>query len=64
MKNPTPEQIKQARKEAGLTQSCAAYLVYVDLRTWQRWEEGSRKMNPSFFEIFNIKIRSNDHATK
>ena len=55
MNNPTPEQIKQARKEAGLTQSQAASLIYSELRTWQHWEKGDRDMHQALFELFTIK---------
>lgn len=54
-KNLTPDQIKQARKEAGLTQSQAAALVHVDCRTWRKWEAGDRHMHPAMWELFRIK---------
>lgn len=53
---PTPEQIKQARKDAGLTQAQAAELIYKNIRTWQQWEAGDRQMDAAFWELFNIKI--------
>lgn len=52
---PNTTQIKQARKDAGLTQQQAAKLIYVGLRTWQQWESGDRKMHPAFFELFCLK---------
>jgi DNA (cytosine-5)-methyltransferase 1 len=52
----THGQIKQARKDAGLTQSQAAKLIHCSLGAWQKWEIGSRKMHPAFFELFTIKI--------
>ncbi len=54
--NPTPEQIKKARMDAGLTQSQAADLIYSELRTWQHWEKGDRDMHPGLFELFVIKV--------
>lgn len=66
--NPTPEQIKAARLNAGLTQTEAARLVHATLRAWQSWEapEGqessiagailARRMHPGLWELFNIKI--------
>jgi putative transcriptional regulator len=54
--SPSPEQIKQARKDAGLTQSQAASLIYSKLRTWQHWETGDRPMHPGLFELFTLKI--------
>jgi DNA-binding transcriptional regulator YiaG len=62
MNNPTPEQIKQARLDAGLTQSQASKLLHKGLSTWQGWEtpEGlpsHRKMDPAFWELFQIKVK-------
>lgn len=56
MNNPTPEKIKQARTDAGLTQIQAAEKIYCSLGAWQKWELGSREMHPAFFELFLIKI--------
>lgn len=66
MNRPTPEQIKQARTDAGLTQTQAAKLIYKGLRTWQGWEtvegeKGHRKMDPAFWELFNMKVALNEH---
>ncbi|WP_347990093.1 hypothetical protein [Methylomonas sp. AM2-LC] len=55
MNNPTPDEIKKARKDAGLTQTKAAVLIYKDLRTWQYWEKGEREMDIALFELFNLK---------
>jgi DNA (cytosine-5)-methyltransferase 1 len=60
MDSPTLQKIKQARKEAGLTQSQAATLIYSELRTWQHWEKGDRSMHPAFFELFLIKASAHD----
>ena len=53
--NPTPEEIRQARNNRGLTQTDAAALVYAPLRTWQDWEGAKTKMHPAIFELFKIK---------
>lgn len=50
-----PEMVLNARKEAKLTQKEASILVYVDERTWQRWESGERKMHKNIYELFLIK---------
>lgn len=55
MTSPTPEQIRQARQSAGLTQSEAAKVVYATTRTWERWEAGDRKMSPATYEFFLIR---------
>jgi DNA-binding transcriptional regulator YiaG len=56
MDSPTPDEIKTARKAAGLSQTAAAALVHSGLRTWQQWEEGSRRMSPAHWELFKIKV--------
>jgi len=56
MKSPTPEQIKAARANAGLTQSQAALLVYKTLNAWQKWEAGDREMDAAIWELFLLKI--------
>ena len=58
VKTPSPEEIKNARKAAKLTQTQAANLLYVDLRTWQYWEAGKNSMQPAFWELFLIKVES------
>jgi DNA-binding transcriptional regulator YiaG len=55
-KIPTPEQIKQARQQAGLTQTAAGALIYKSLRAWQQYEAGDRKMDAALWELFQIKL--------
>lgn len=57
-KAPTPDQITAARHKAGLTQSQAAALLYKNLRSWQKWEGGERKMDAALWELFNIKTKN------
>lgn len=58
MTNPTPNQIRAARAESGLTQTEAAELVHAaSYRTWQEWESGRRKMPAAKWELFLTKIR-------
>jgi len=40
----TPEEIRNWRESAGLTQQQAADIAGVDLRSWQRWEYGERRV--------------------
>lgn len=51
----TPEEIKKARVNAGLTLREAADMVHVNIRTWQKWEAGEREMHPAFWELFTLK---------
>ncbi len=62
--NPTPAQIRTARESAGMTQTAAAGLIYKNLRTWQQWEAGDRRMDPAFFELFRIKIERLEQTTE
>jgi putative transcriptional regulator len=69
MNRPTPEQIKQARENAGLTQTQAATLIYKGLRTWQGWEaaegeKGHRKMDAAFWELFKLKVANPEMIEK
>ena len=52
---PDPEQVRERRKLAGLTQTQAATLVCAKLRTWQDWEAGNVKMHPGLWELFILK---------
>lgn len=55
IKTPTTEQIKNARLDAGHTQSQAANVVYTNLRTWQRWESGTSVIPLGLWELYLIK---------
>lgn len=50
----TPEQLKQARLNAGLTQEEAAALVYIATSTWRSWE-AKPMLNKS--QLNNFKAR-------
>jgi hypothetical protein len=60
--SPTPEQIREARLEAGLSQTEAAGLLFCHMMTWVKWEHYDVKdrtrnssMHPAFWELFQIK---------
>lgn len=53
---PTPDEVVAARGKARLKQQECADLVRVDLRTWQRWEKGSRKISPGHWLLFRILV--------
>lgn len=55
---PAPEAVRAAREAVGLTQTAAADLVHCQLRAWQQWEAGDRRMHPAFFELFLLKLKS------
>ena len=50
--NPSTEEIRSARINAGLTQTKAAEIIYSGIRAWQKWESGEHKMHPGLFELF------------
>lgn len=47
-----PDAIRDARKDAGLTQRDAAALVSSTARAWGAWEAGFRAMPPAKFALF------------
>lgn len=57
IKKPEPEQVRQVRLDANLTQTQAAKVVYVDLRSWQRWETGDIQIPQAAWELFLIKTK-------
>ncbi len=59
--SPMPFEIRAAREAAGITQSAAGALVCCQLRTWQQWEAGDRKMHPGLWELFKIKTGYGGH---
>lgn len=54
-RNPTPEEIRDARGALGLSQRAAAELIHATERAWQEWEAGNRRMHPGLWELFQIK---------
>lgn len=69
---PTPEQVEQARRAAGLNQAQAAALVSAaaksPYKTWSSYEappdnERHRKMSPASWELFLLKTGQHPHLT-
>lgn len=60
MPSPTQTEIRQARKQAGLTQSQAAELIHASAAGWRKWESGAREMHGAFWELFLIKTGTPD----
>lgn len=56
-RNPSKEEIKEARDKALLTQEAAAKLVYKSLIAWKKWEAGDRRMPADTWELFLIKVK-------
>ena len=55
--SPSPVTIKKAREAAGQTLAQAAAEVHADLRSWQKWEAGDRKMHPAFWDLYQLKTQ-------
>lgn len=61
IEQPSPEQIRQARQQAGLTQDQAAQLVHLGSKTrWAEYEGGARNMDQARWELFLIKSGQHD----
>lgn len=52
---PTAAEVRAAAMRAGLTQAQAAAAVGADLRTWQRWESGERRMSVAVWALFQAR---------
>lgn len=55
MTAPTPNEIREARRKAGLSQTAAGVLIHSALRSWQDWEAGKRQMHAAMWELFLLK---------
>lgn len=60
-RNPTPQEVRDARMAAGLSQSEAAALVLGTTRGWQGYEadegsDGHRRMHPGLFLLFRARV--------
>jgi DNA-binding transcriptional regulator YiaG len=59
----TPEQLKKARLDAGLSQEEAAALVYISTSNWRKWEsemplgKAERNNRRARVELFEFKVR-------
>lgn len=58
---PTPDQVRAARKAAGLTQTEAGALCHRSLRAWMQAEAGERNLDPAAWELF--LLRTGQHPT-
>ena len=50
--NPTPDEIVQARTDAGLSTEQAASKIWSTQRAWQFYESGDRRMHPAIWWCF------------
>ena len=54
----TSQKLKTLRKSAGLTMASASRLFRTPYRTWQNWENGSRRVPPMAGVILELYIKS------
>lgn len=54
----TPNELKTLRKSAGLTMASASRLFKTPYRTWQNWENGSRRVPPMAGVILELYKKS------
>jgi hypothetical protein len=54
-RNPSPEELKESRHTAGLSQEAAANVVYYSAVAWKKCEAGERRMHPATWELFRLK---------
>jgi len=58
MRPPNPKQMRAARERAKLSRKEAAALIYKSVRTWEKWENGERRMDAALWELWTIKVKS------
>jgi len=54
-REPTPDNIRQARKNRGLSESAAGELIYVSRESWRLYEKGTTKIKLGLWELFLFK---------
>ena len=55
--SPTPAEIREARKAAGLTQTQAAELAGYTVRYWQMLEAGTSRMRPILWKAWQREVQ-------
>ncbi len=58
---PTPENVLQARKTLGMTQTEAGAVLGSHNSVWRKYELGTRQMSAQLWELFLLK--TNQHPT-
>ncbi len=59
MHSPNHEDVKKARKDAGLTQRQAGEMCGVDIRVFRRWEDGDSRMPYAAWQWFTLRTNQN-----
>ena len=53
----TPEQLKQARYQLGLTQAAMAKAMGIGTRKWERWEGGHSPISPEGAKLVEMLLK-------
>ena len=53
----THDQLKQARRELGLTQAAMAKAMGIGTRKWERWEGGHSPISPEGARLVEMLIK-------
>lgn len=62
MNAPAQVDVREARLNAGLTQSEAAHLIHVTARSWTHYEGGTRAMPFAAWELFLLKTSQHPYS--
>ncbi|MBV4524363.1 helix-turn-helix transcriptional regulator [Pseudomonas sp. SWRI74] len=54
-RQPSPQNIRKARKNRNLSESAAGELIYVSRESWRLYEKGTTKMKLGLWELFLFK---------
>ena len=53
----TAQQLKQARRELGLTQAAMAMAMGIGTRKWERWEGGHSPISPEGARLVEMLLK-------
>ncbi|WP_426237557.1 hypothetical protein [Pseudomonas sp. TWP3-2] len=54
-RQPTPQNIRMARKNVNLSETAAGELIYVSRESWRLYEKGDTKIKLGLWELFLFK---------
>ncbi|QIB09002.1 hypothetical protein GZ982_30095 (plasmid) [Pseudomonas fluorescens] len=54
-RQPTPQNIRKARKNVNLSETAAGELIYVSRESWRLYEKGATKIKLGLWELFLFK---------
>lgn len=54
-RQPTPQNIRQARKNVNLSETAAGEVIYVSRESWRLYEKGTTQIKLGLWELFLFK---------